>query len=177
MPDARIERDGTFRLGLSNADPYLALWTTLTFFPWLEASGRYTRISGVPGFGEGTPETETFGDFKDKSFDGKLRLWDEGARLPALALGVQDMQGTNIFEAQYVALSKRFGDIDVTLGYGRERIDGLFGGVRYSPASLPNWSFVTEYDANDYRRDVGSDRSGAAGRKKGINVDAEVRWR
>jgi membrane-associated phospholipid phosphatase len=176
MPDARIERDGTFRLGLSNADPYLALWSSLTFFPWLEASGRYTRVSGVPGFGEGTPETATFGDFKDKSFDGKLRLWDEGVRLPALSLGAQDLQGTNVFAAQYLAMSKRFGDLDVTLGYGRERIDGLFGGVRYSPAFLPSWSFVAEYDANDYTKDIGSDLSGAAGRKKGINLAAEYRW-
>lgn len=176
MPDARIEPDGTFRLGLSNADPYRAGWVSLSLLPWFEASGRYTRIAGVPGFGPVDPRSATFGAFKDKSFDAKIRLWDEGPLMPSVAFGFQDIQGTELFRAQFLAASKRFGPLDVSAGYGRRRIDGAYAGVRYSPARLSDWSFVAEYDANDYRSDFAAAQSGAARRNKGIALGAEYRW-
>src|SRR4030067_1041254 len=49
MPSARIEEDGTLRLGVSQADPYRALWGSVTLLPWFELSGRYTRIAGAAG--------------------------------------------------------------------------------------------------------------------------------
>jgi len=50
MPDARIDPDGTWRTGYSFADPYAAVWVSLTALPRVEASLRYTAIRGVPGF-------------------------------------------------------------------------------------------------------------------------------
>ena len=171
MPDARVAYDGTLRFGYSFAEPYPALWTSVTMLPRLELSARYTRIMGYDG-GLGP----AYGDYKDKSFDGKFVLVEEGGWVPQLAIGAQDFMGTKVFAAQYVVANKRLGDFDFTLGYGEKRIDGLFGGVRYRPKALENWAFVAEYDANDYSRDPGAAQSGAASIKKGPGVGVEYTW-
>jgi membrane-associated phospholipid phosphatase len=179
MPDARIAPEGSWRTGFSFLRPYEALWSSLAIFPWLEGSFRYTRIYHVPGFA-GTPDNPEFGsgfgDFKDKSFDAKLRVLPERGWWPAVALGMQDAGGgTQLFQAPYGVASKRFGELDLTLGYGKQRIDGAFGGVRWSPSAAPNWSLVAEYDAFNYAQDFGAQLSGAAAYKKEVAYGVEYR--
>ena len=174
MPDARIAPDGTLRFGYGFAEPYPTLWTSVTMLPRLELSARYIRIMKVPAF-PGRTDTD-YGDYRDKAFDGKFVLVEEGGWLPQLAIGAQDVMGTKIFPARYAVANKRLGDFDFTLGYGEKRIDGLFGGVRYRPKALENWAFVAEYDANDYSRDPGAIQSGAANIKKGPGVGVEYTW-
>ncbi len=173
MPDARLAPDGTWRTGLSYLKPYQAIWSSLTIMPFLEGSFRYTRIMYVPGF-PGVPG-EDYGDFKDKEFDLKLRVLPERGWWPQVALGVQDLEGTGVFSAAYGVASKRFGEFDLTLGYGNQRLDGAFGGVRWSPASLPKWSLVAEYDAYNYKQDYGSQLSGSASYTKGVGAGLEYR--
>jgi len=173
MPDARLAPDGTWRTGLSYLKPYQAIWSSLTLLPFLEGSFRYTRIMYVPGF-PGVPD-EDYGDFKDKEFGLKLRVLPERGWWPQLALGIQDFEGTGVFSAAYGAASKRLGEFDFTLGYGNKRIDGAFGGVRWSPASLPRWSLVAEYDAYNYKQDHGSQLSGAASYRKSAAAGVEYR--
>jgi hypothetical protein len=173
MPDARLAPEGTWRSGMSYLKPYQAIWTSLTLMPFLEGSFRYTRIMYVPGF-PGVPGAD-YGDFKDKEFDLKLRLLPERGWWPQLALGIQDFEGTGVFSASYLAASKRLGEFDFTLGAGNKRIDGAFGGVRWSPASLPRWSLVAEVDAYNYKQDVGSRLSGAASYKKSAAAGVEYR--
>ena len=132
MPDARLAPDGTWRTGYSFDRPYHDLWSSISFLPWLEASFRFTRIQGVPGFPD-RPDTN-YGDYKDKAFDLKVRLLDERPYWPQIVLGGQDVGGgTGLFSTAYAAASKRFGEFDLTLGYGADRIDGVFGGVRWAP--------------------------------------------
>jgi membrane-associated phospholipid phosphatase len=174
MPDARFAPEGSWRTGLSFLRPYQAIWSSMTFFPWIEGSFRFTRIYHVPGFPDNPQFGVDYGDYKDKSFDAKLLLLPEGAWWPALALGHQDVGGgTGVFRAPYAAASKRFGELDLTLGYGGDRIDGAFGGARWSPAALPGWSLVAEYDAFDYPRDHGARLSGAAQYRKEIALGVE----
>lgn len=174
MPDARLDPDGTWRSGYSMADPYGVVWTSLTAMPRLEASLRFTEIDGVPGFGD-RPDTD-YGDYKDKSFDAKLLLFEEGRFWPAVALGGQDLFGTEVFRAGYVTVGKRIGDFDFTLGYGSDRIDGGFGGVRYRPQWARGFGLVAEYDANDYARDQGSALSGVDRREKEVVAGIEYRY-
>ena len=47
MPDARVVPDGTLRLGVSYADPYLSGWSSIGLFPSLEVTGKFTRLQGV----------------------------------------------------------------------------------------------------------------------------------
>lgn len=171
MPDARVETDGTMRFGLSYSAPYTALWGSVTFLPRLELSARYTEIDSVPGF----ENNSDFGDFKDKAFDAKLLLLRESRLLPAISIGVQDYLGTRLFAAEFVALSKQIGDFDFTAGYGRKRIDGAFGGVRYRPSWLPNLGLVAEYDANDYANDYRASDSGADQRTGGATYGVEYK--
>jgi len=174
MPDARLAGDGTWGTGLSFNRPYEATWSSIAMFPWLESTFDYTRIMHVSGFVPGT--NINYGDYKDKSVDLKLRLLPETGHMPQVAFGMQDFIGTSLFTAYYLAASKRFGDVDATLGYGAKRIDGLYGGIRYSPKALPGWRFVAEYDANNYARDSGSVQSGAAAYKKGPAFAIEHDW-
>lgn len=172
MPSARIEEDGTLRLGESLNDPYRAIWGSVTLLPWLELSGRYTRIDGVPGF----PDNPDYGYYKDKSFDAKLRLLRESRYLPDVTIGAQDFTGTQIFKASYVALNKRVWDLDFTVGYGQDRINGAFGGVRYNPSWNPNLGLVVEYDANDYKNDFSAAQSGADQRHGGATYALEYKF-
>ncbi len=170
MPDARLEADGTLRFGSGWSDPYLPVWTSISLLPRLELSGRYTLIRGLSsGLGQG------FGDFKDKAFDAKALLWPEQGWWPGLAVGAQDFTGTGVFKANYAVISKRLGNSDYTLGYGNERIDGWFGGVRHRLPWNRNVSLVVEYDANNYRADPGAAQSGAAGRDGGLSYALEYR--
>lgn len=171
MPDARVEAEGVWRFGISNADPYRAGWSSLSVFPRFEFSGRFTRIDDVPGF----PGNSAYGAYKDKAFDAKAVLWHERAYLPAAAIGFQDFTGTQLFRARYVALSQRLGDVDLTLGYGAQRIDGVFGGLRYTPSWHKPLGLLIEYDAYRYADDYQAAMSGADRRDGGVNYALEYR--
>ncbi len=174
MPDARFAPDGTWRTGYSFLRPYHAIWSSLTAMPWLEGSFRYTRIQYVQGF-PGRADAD-FGDFKDKTFDAKLRLLDERELWPQIAVGAQDVGGgTGLFTAYYAVASKKFGELDLTLGYGADRIDGAFGGLRWQPQAWPNWSLAAEVDAFDYPNDQFAAQSRIAGRGKGGALALEYR--
>lgn len=172
MPDARIEPDGTLRLGVSSRDPYFAVWSGVTVLPRLEVSGRYTTIDNVPAFSDQSGSA----DYRDKAFDAKALLFRESRYLPGIAVGVQDYLGTELFAARYAVLSKRIGAVDLTLGYGDERIDGLFGGVRYRLGWAGNFSLVAEYDAYDYADDYRADISGAGQRAGGATYGLEYKY-
>jgi hypothetical protein len=174
MPDARVGVDGTLRFGFAYTNPYANVWSSVAFFPWLEVSGRYVTIDGVPGF-----QDPSLGDYRDKVFDGKLLLLREAPYLPALAVGIQDFVGTKLFTGKYLALSKRWGTIDATVGWGEGRIDGMFGGVRYTP-DQGRWGLLLEYDANDYANDFRANVSGADRRVGGAVYGLEYHadwWR
>ena len=96
---ARFPEDGLFTFGVTVLDPYDLYYLSWQFLPWLEATFRYSK-------------SETF----DKSLDLKFRLLDETRRRPEVALGFQDVLGTGLFSSEYLVASKRFGDLDLSLG-------------------------------------------------------------
>ena len=81
--------------------------------PWLEGSFRY---SGLAHFDASYPV------YWDRSFGIKLRLWNEGDILPAVAFGINDVVGTGVYSSEYLVASKSFGDFDTTLGVGWGRL-------------------------------------------------------
>ncbi len=176
MPDARFNPDGTLRFGMAYARPYFDLSANATLLPWLETNLAVIRITGVPGFNAGPngfgPD---YGAYKDKNAGFKIRLVAEGGWWPAVAVGAQDPFGTSLFPRQFAVATKTLGDAQVTLGYGRRQIDGAFGGLRYSPSWLGNWSFVSEYDASDYKNFPFAEQSQVSGRTRGISNALEYR--
>ncbi len=174
MPSARVDEDGSLRFGLSQYAPYTTFWSSLSLFPRLELGARYTSIENTVGL----TINDNFGTFKDKAFDIKLLLVQEQRYLPAISFGSQDFLGTRVFDAEYVVMSKSIGSLDFSLGYGRARIDGYFGGVEYQPNWAKNFSFMFEYDALDYPRERFSDISGAIEYKGGssFGVNYKAGW-
>ncbi len=181
MPSASVEYDGYFGMGYSRDSPYGALWLSSTFVPFLQVTGRFVSVSGIPGFTNVPGEFGSgYGRYKDKVFDVKARLWGETALLPSVAVGATDLFGTQLFKGQYVVATKTFGaakNVELSVGYGNKRPDGLFAGARWRPAGLPNWAVVAEYDTNDYAKDYRADATGAAERGKGgPALGLEYRW-
>src|SRR2546426_9517080 len=177
MPDARFNPDGTLRFGMAYARPYLDLSANATLLPWLETNLAITRITGIPGFNAGDPNGfgSAYGAYKDRNAGIKIRLISEEGWWPSVAVGAQDPFGTSLFPRQFAAATKTLGDAQVTLGYGRQQIDGAFGGLRYSPSWAGNWSLVSEYDASDYKNFPYADETHVAGRRHGISNAIEYR--
>ncbi len=172
MPNGRIEADGTFRMGYSFAKPYSSIWSSVTLLPRVELYARYVRIMGIPGFAD----NPGYGDYKDKVASGKVLLLEEDWNTPSLAFGMNDVQGTGLFQSKYLAASKHFGALDATVGVGTGRISGAFAGARYSPAEWNGISLVAEYDANNYKQDKGSTQTKMDQRNKGIGLALDYRW-
>lgn len=175
MPDARVETDGQYGLGYSYDSPYSTLWTNLTFLPYLQMNGRVVGIRGTPGF-SGKYQA-SYGSYKDKVIDLKLRLLEEGAVTPAVAVGKTDLLGTGLFAGKYIVASKQFGRLDTTLGYGSGRMDGAFGGVRWLlPYGDGGWALLAEYDANNYQKDFRASQTFAGKRQNGPVLGVSYRW-
>ncbi len=180
MPSGRMEQEGLFTAGYSRTAPYSAPYLNIQMFSWLQVAGRYTRISGTKAL------TDDYGANKDKAAAFKVRLLPENAWgvswLPEVSLGMDDFHGTKLFHNEFIAASKRFqlwnlGDADVTVGYGRKRIDGAFGGVRFTPSALPSWSVVAEYDATNFQKDNSVEITGVNERRTGnVHAALEYRW-
>ncbi len=148
MPDARIATEGVLDFGLTYSGPESALYSTLAVFPWLEGSFEFQQIEGVP-----ISPTDS-SRYRDKAFHLKLIALPEKDWRPAIAFGATDIHGTKLYASQYIVASKTYGDIDLTLGWGTDRIDGVFGGVRWRPDWAKGLGLVVEHDAHDYTKDL-----------------------
>lgn len=113
MPNARFRPDGTIEAGLAFRRQRNFWFVNFQALPFLETTFRITdRLNGTTGRGTAT----------DRAFDLKLRVWEENAWRPALAIGLQDVIGTGLYQGEYIAASKRFWSIDATLGMGWGRL-------------------------------------------------------
>jgi len=122
-PTARMAEEGEFAFTVSHTSPYTRYNVSMQPFPWLEGTYRYTNVAGVL-YGSIAGDQ----NYKDKSIDFKIRLWDEGRWLPAVAVGAQDLGGTGLFSSEYVVASKRFGQVDASLGFATGYL-GSNGGI------------------------------------------------
>ena len=125
IPTARIIKENSFRLGISQIKPYRYYYGTISPYKGLEIGGRITEVIGVPGFEPGSP----YGNYKDKAFDFKYQFIPEGKYFPAMAVGISDPHGTRLYSSQYLVASKQIYPFDFTLGLGNGRF-----GIRPLPA-------------------------------------------
>lgn len=115
-PSSRIPQEGEISANYRNNDQYRFYSISLAMFPWLETTLRYTDVrdrlySNDPSFSGSQ-------SYKDKSFDIKLRLWEEGHYLPQMAFGMRDIGGTGLFDSEYLVANKAVGPFDFSLGVG-----------------------------------------------------------
>jgi len=108
-PDGQLSVGASF---LENNQHYNLGFQAL---PWLETSFRY---SGLQHF------DPAYKVYYDRAFGMKARLWDEGEVLPAVAVGIDDIIGTGVYNGEYLVASKQFGDVDASIGMGWGRRAG-----------------------------------------------------
>lgn len=137
-PTARMLPAGEARFNMSRVYPYERINVMMQPFDALEAGFRYTAVSNRL---YGPAELSGSQPYKDKSFDIKLRLLEEKAFWPQLAVGVIDLGGTGLFSSEYVVANKRFGNLDASLGMAWGYL-GASGNVR-NPLTLVSSKFET----------------------------------
>ena len=94
MPTARFFDASVHGITVYDGTPDQKITFSSNPYDWLEASFFYTNIQGKP-----YPGYESIQDYKDKGFNFKLRLKEEG-KLPALAVGINDIAGTGLYGSE-----------------------------------------------------------------------------
>ncbi|MFK3660467.1 YjbH domain-containing protein [Scandinavium sp. NPDC088450] len=145
MPNARIAREGEFSLNYRDNDQYRFYSTSIALFPWLEGTIRYSDVRTRKY--SNNPDFSGDQSYKDKSFDFKVRLWEESAWIPQLALGKRDIAGTGLFDGEYLAASKRVGPVDLTFGMAWG-YPGNSGNIS-NPFCRMNDKYCTRAELND----------------------------
>jgi len=136
-PTARMAPSGDVRLHMSHVSPYTRGTVMFQRLDWLEAGFRYTDVANRL-YG---PDIAGNQSYKDKSLDLKLRLWEESAFAPQVALGLRDFGGTGLFSSEYLVANKRWGNWDASLGLGWGYL-GARGNIR-NPLSILGEDYKT----------------------------------
>jgi hypothetical protein len=146
IPAARVLREGRYRIGVSQVDPYRYYYFALSPLEGLEVGGRVTEnlnvdISSKPGW-------TGYGNNKDKAIDIKYQFHPEGKWTPAVAIGIMDPHGTRVYASQYLVASKQIYPFDLTVGFGNGRF-----GKRPLPGNGDSFTFEMFTDNTSWRRD------------------------
>nr|WP_184480641.1 YjbH domain-containing protein [Neoroseomonas alkaliterrae] len=162
MRNARFRADGVLEAGAALRHQRRFWFLGWQALPWLETTFRVSeRLNGTTGAGM----------VSDRSFDVKLRLWQENDWRPALAVGIQDIAGTGIYGGEYLVASKRFWDLDLSLGIGWGRLG------TYADGDNPLTDLWSGF--GERRRDVGQGgrlRWGSYFRGEDVALFGGVEW-
>jgi hypothetical protein len=180
MPSARTFQTGEMGLGYAFVPPYHLGSLGFQFFDHIETSGNYWIYRGVP---EGNFGRLGFGDDAERSANVKfilLKREDGFPFLPDLAFGWNDFLGSCRFKSFYVVGTQGLlgCNLEATLGWGKGRIQGFFGGLAWTPFRrsshlLKDLSLVAEYDANNYKKHAPEHPLGREVRSR-INLGAQL---
>ncbi len=128
IPTARFFDESTFGFTLYDGNPDQKITMTSFPFDWLEASFFYTNIQGKPYCGlDYDPVCNQ--DYKDKGFNFKLRLKEEGI-FPAIAVGINDIAGTGYYSSEYIVASYGINKTDFHFGLGWGKLSGSKGSFK-----------------------------------------------
>ena len=122
MPTARFYDESSYGFTIYDGTPDQKITMTSSPFDWLEASFFYTNIQDKPYCNyEFDPVCNQ--DYKDKGFNFKLRLKEEGI-LPALAIGINDIAGTGFYSSEYIVGSYGINKTDFHFGLAWGQLNG-----------------------------------------------------
>jgi len=128
IPTARFFDESTFGFTFYDGNPDQKITMTSFPFDWLEASFFYTNIQGKPYCGlDYDPVCNQ--DYKDKGFNFKLRLKEEGI-FPAIAVGINDIAGTGFYSSEYIVASYGINKTDFHFGLGWGKLSGSKGSFK-----------------------------------------------
>ncbi|MCI5060196.1 MAG: YjbH domain-containing protein [Alphaproteobacteria bacterium] len=179
IPNARMDKVGTIRIGAGTNDPYMH-----NFIGFQLAKPLYVSLRQ-------TSEISNLTESADRLYPGmdfKLRLAQEKQYRPAIALGIDSAFGHKKMGGEYLSFSKRYNNFDFTAGMAWGRLGsaghiknplraisshfgekrnfnseqpqnisdwftgpdiGFFGGVEYF-TPIHGLSLKADYGANDY---------------------------
>ena len=116
MPTARLYEESVFGLTFYDGTPDQKITLTANPFDWMEASFFYTSLQNKRycklAYAEICKQ-----DYKDKGFNLKLRLKEEGV-LPAIVVGLNDFAGTGLYSSEYIVGSYGINNLDIHFGLG-----------------------------------------------------------
>ena len=153
MPTARFFNSSVHGITIYDGNPDQKITFTSNPYDWLEASFFYTNIQGKPYPGSGFNQ-----DYKDKGFNFKVRLKEEGI-LPAVAVGINDIAGTGLYGSEYIVGSYGIGNFDMHFGIGW----GAYDGSKYqfkNPLGYLDNRFKNRAQVEDGLGDTGSFQPG-----------------
>ncbi|UGA57371.1 YjbH domain-containing protein [Vibrio sp. VB16] len=116
MPTGRVAPEGEFNLGGTFNQDYYHGFVSLQLMPWLETTIRYTQVQDM--LFNSNYDYSGDNEYTDKGMDFKARLLKESDWIPETSIGIRDFGGTGLFDGEFVAATKRFGNLDFTLGIG-----------------------------------------------------------
>ncbi len=195
MPNARVLPDWNLRIKYGYDDPWRYYGGAIGLWDRLEFHGQFTEVSTIEAFsGEG------YGNTKDRSAGARLVLVREDDFLPQVAVGFFDATGNAFFGSRYIAASKMFGPMDITVGLGQGILAGEyvpetfsaggrdrafsfltsspfrrtrpFVGLEYHISS--DLTFTAEYSSIDYSNMYGMRASSSNTQKKGRDVPVNI---
>ena len=128
MPTARLYEESVFGLTFYNGAPDQKFTLTSNPFDWMEASFFYTSLQNRRYCNlDSDPICKQ--DYKDKGFNLKLRLKEEGI-LPAIAVGFNDIAGTGLYSSEYIVSSYGINNLDIHFGLGWGTINSSKHGIK-----------------------------------------------
>jgi len=127
-PTAEMPADGAGRFGFTLASPYAFYYVNLVWLPWLEVNTRLTTFENIYVAQNGWANDEGVGRrYMDKAMDIKIMLHSaKNWYAPSIAVGVTDAVGTELMQAWYGVGTWRLHNLAFSLGYGTDRMNGLF---------------------------------------------------
>ena len=116
MPTARFYEESAHGITLYDGTPDQKITLSSNPFDWMEASFFYTSLQNK-NYCVVSYDPVCRQDYKDKGFNFKLKLKEEGA-FPAIAIGFNDLAGTGLYSSEYVVGSYGLNNIDIHFGLG-----------------------------------------------------------
>ncbi len=150
MPSARFFDESVYGITIYDGTPDQKITMTSNPFNWLEASFFYTNIQEMP-----YPNYE-YQDYKDKGFNFKIRLKEEGI-LPAIALGINDAGGSGLYGGEYFVASYGISSFDLHAGLGWGALNGSDSSIK-NPFSYISDSFKSRSEFTGNGGEFDSDR-------------------
>ncbi len=123
IPTARFYDEGVHGVSIYDSDTVQKITLSSNPYDWLEASFFYMNLPEVR-ICRAYYNIETFCEgFKDKGFNFKLRLKEEGI-FPAIAVGLMDFAGTGKYSGEYIVSSYGINKVDMHFGIGWGKLSG-----------------------------------------------------
>ncbi len=123
MPSARFYDESVYGITFYNGDRDQKITFTSNPFDWLEASFFYMNIEERQKCRSGIDNSLFCQGYKDKGFNFKLRIKEEG-KLPAIAIGFNDIAGTGYYSSEYIVGNYGIGNTDLSFGIGWGYLNG-----------------------------------------------------